>query len=557
MRNWVATGILAMMFTTGARADKHALLVGVGRYQASIRPLEGPVPDVTALRKALTKSWGFPNANITDLTDAGATKEAILAELDKLVAKLKPGDVGFFYFSGHGTSAYDRDLREKAAVFSPESGALVPYDAKIGTAAQVAASLIAGNKDVRPRLLRVHPQATMLVVFDSCYSGASARSLIALPTRGLPLSDLVTKQMSDADLDAFGAPPSTAGTATGTTAKPAAGGGWPYRNVVYISASSKMEKAIDITKGVMREHPTVDGDPHGAMTNALLAGMAGEGDTNHDGAISYEELYRFTTQRVEAEFPHKPQFESPGAEVSRLPLFGQLRAPAMTTEAARPGVTRVRLENVAPDLRVALGTQANTLIVASGPFDLLVRPAREGGYDLFHSSYDRIQHYAVQAELVQRIAQHGQAAQLVSLAYPRQRFNVNVMLRREDGTAGEAEFYMGDQVRMMVSTEKPCHLMALNIDTAGQATILHVEQRPVAAGAWTPLGGPLNVQGPLGTEYVKVIAFEQPPAGFAAWADRTGKTYPPDSADFQQLMAFLRAAGGAQVTTKLVTSRRP
>jgi hypothetical protein len=370
----------------------------------------------------------------------------------------------------------------------------------------------------------------------------------------VPISELITKDVSAEDLSAFGPAPAAA-SAPGD--KPLQRTGWPYSNVLYLSAASKMEKAIDIGRRILREHPTVDGQPHGAMTNQLLGGLSGLADTNNDGSLTYEELGRYTSQRVEHEFNHKPQFESPGATYSGAPLFGQVRSPR-AVERAQAGVTRLRLDGVAEAFAFKAARLAGVQLTKDA-FDLLVRPSAEGGLDLFHSSYDRIQRYAPgeEAELLRRIEQHGQAWQLLNLRFAQQRFNVSLQLRRADGAAGEAEFYMGDKVQMMVTAERPCYVVAVNIDTAGDATLLHAGLGPLAANQPAVVGPRLEVGGPLGTEYVKLVAFEAKPEGLDAWAKRIGVRVSPGSEEFRQLISFLGAGEGSQYSTKLVTTRRP
>ena len=78
---------------------------------------------------------------------------------------------------------------------------------------------------------------------------------------------------------------------------------YPYRNVVYISASSMREVALDILDG----RNTIDGRPHGALTDAMLRGLSGEANTNGDEKITTRELYRYTKQWVSSRNPHTPQ----------------------------------------------------------------------------------------------------------------------------------------------------------------------------------------------------------------------------------------------------------
>lgn len=568
MRNLFLPLLILASLIPGARAEKYALLVGVGGYERVSWRLEGPPNDVAAMKSLLRAKWGFSEQNIKDLVDARATRTATLNALAALVANMKPGDVGFFYFSGHGTSFFDtKALRDKAAVFDPNSGALVPYDGKIGTATEVYGSLIVGSRDIRPLLAKVPSGASMFVVFDSCYSGGSARSLVELPTRGIPPSEFAGKAVSDDDLAAFGVASVKPTTKPILRMEATANDAWPYSNVLYISAASKMEQAIDINQQLLREHPTVDNRPHGALTNGLIAALNGPADTNHDGTITYEELYRYVSTRVEGEFNHRPQFRTPGPAMASAPVLGQFQAPRTNDTTRNDASTndakvRVRLEGVPENLARQISSLPD-VTVSAGPFDLLVRPNRNAGsgFDLFHSSYDRIQYFSREesGDLVNRIALHRNSRQLVQLAYAKQAFNVAIDLARVNGKAGEAEFYLNDRVQVTVTAEKPCYAIAFDVDTSGQINLLYASEKQLQPRQATPLGQPLRVANPVGLEYLKVIAFEQKPADFDYWKSRFGDSISPSSPDFARLMKFLADPAGrpAQAVTKFVTAKPP
>jgi hypothetical protein len=76
-----------------------ALLIGVN-HAAGHAPLEGAVKDATNLQQALVE-YGFPEANIVLLTEREATASRILAELDRLAARVPPDGRAVFAFAGH------------------------------------------------------------------------------------------------------------------------------------------------------------------------------------------------------------------------------------------------------------------------------------------------------------------------------------------------------------------------------------------------------------------------------------------------------------------------
>lgn len=95
--------------TTAVRAEKYALLVAIDDYSgvAGASDLPGCGDDLAGVRKLLTSQFEFPAANVKSLLDGGATKAAVLKELDSLVDRAKPGDSVVFYYSGHGGQVPD------------------------------------------------------------------------------------------------------------------------------------------------------------------------------------------------------------------------------------------------------------------------------------------------------------------------------------------------------------------------------------------------------------------------------------------------------------------
>src|ERR1700761_8377974 len=152
-----------------AYAERYAVLAGVGEYESGIRSLEGPSEDIRALQQSLLEQ-GYASANVTVLLNNSATKHNILAALDKTVARLKPGAHLFFYFSAHGTSAFDENSREVSPVIGPDSGGLLPVDLDLNSVKAISDTLLIGRRDLRPILTRVPSKAQAFVVLDSCYS---------------------------------------------------------------------------------------------------------------------------------------------------------------------------------------------------------------------------------------------------------------------------------------------------------------------------------------------------------------------------------------------------
>ncbi len=133
----------------------YALVIGNNDYQR-LPKLDTPVNDANAITRVLQDRYGF---NVTNLTNAN--RYQILSELNKLRGKLTEKDNLLIYYAGHGT--LDQvNMR----------GYWQPIDAEEGNTANWISTL-----DVTD-MLNVMSAKEILVVADSCYSGAMTRSSV-------------------------------------------------------------------------------------------------------------------------------------------------------------------------------------------------------------------------------------------------------------------------------------------------------------------------------------------------------------------------------------------
>ena len=100
VRNIVLYMGILFCFTGLARAEKYALLIGVGDYVyfGKRDDLEGPPHDVEVLKNLLVQKWNFDEAKITTLVDREARRGAILNALDSLSERTSSGDFIFCVF---------------------------------------------------------------------------------------------------------------------------------------------------------------------------------------------------------------------------------------------------------------------------------------------------------------------------------------------------------------------------------------------------------------------------------------------------------------------------
>ena len=291
-----------------AGVENHALLIGIGRYRQ--RTLQGPPFDVAALATMLKARYGFSAANIHTLVNEQAVRSRILEEIQLLTRRTRPGDRVFIYFSGHGTSRRDDIL---ALPLPHATGALVPADFN-GTpdqsVKQLLSQLIIGRHDLRPTLERLDQDRQVLMIFDTCFSGNTVRAI------GAPQTADSNRYLQLHPAGVFAAEQDIGTFETNLNPTDP----YPYQNIFYISASTENEVAKDIRRDQLHLYPTIDGNPHGALTDALLRVLAQQRpvDTDRDGQWSQFELYAAVKSEVKRRFSQTPQ---------ALPRLGQHTQP--------------------------------------------------------------------------------------------------------------------------------------------------------------------------------------------------------------------------------------
>jgi hypothetical protein len=141
---------------------RRALCVGINSYPTA--PLRGCVADAHAWARALAAK-GFEQPEL--LLEERATREGILAGLQRLIGSSRPGDVVVFQFAGHGTQLPDVNDDEFGGDSPGLDEALCPYDFASG------AFLI---DDDLGSILSSAPAGVNLTLFiDCCHSGTISR----------------------------------------------------------------------------------------------------------------------------------------------------------------------------------------------------------------------------------------------------------------------------------------------------------------------------------------------------------------------------------------------
>ncbi len=252
-----------------------ALLIAIDAYQY-LPPevqLHGCVNDQEVWRELLTSpsaGFAFPASGITQLTNADATHDGILAGLDELAEKAGPDDVVFVQYSGHGSQVQSSVPNSSGDGLS---STIVPSDAR--NPAAVAARLDITDLEIHQKLLALiakTPRVTL--VFDSCHSGTITRDLFSAPVRQIepdlrPPSDFAA------------APPTT----TPTTPTPGAFG---FSGGYTVLAACRDEQSA---------HEYDPGVDHGALTWFLTRALS----TARPGA-TYRDVFEEAAAGVSGQY---------------------------------------------------------------------------------------------------------------------------------------------------------------------------------------------------------------------------------------------------------------
>lgn len=513
--------VIALPVQAQVQANRHALLIGISDY-THVRDLEGAVNDVLALQDALLTHWAFPRAQVATLLNQQATKARIIQEMRRLIEVSKPGDHVFIYFSGHGTSRLDLT---KNWPLPYTTGALLPVDFRPrGSTQQQLAQLLVGRWDIQPLLTELDNGGRhTFVVMDACFSGNAVRGqsdIMPLPYRYIPLADSAGSERT-----AYQQLFKRTG-ARGVDRIMSNTERYPYRQVLFLSASGEHEFASEINQLMLARLPTIDGLAHGAFTDALLRVVTGEipADTNHDARLTYSEIHRAVRLFMDKRgYAHSPRL-LPVLDDSHLTIVKRnvFESTALPVLAARPtnktsvGVkVSAALEKMTPLLASIKG-----LSLDEAQPDYLLRKHKDE-FQLVTPAGNLVDQIPLSASqlLPQVVAQRVWATQLVQSVNTAQQFNVTLDL---SGSRQGGVLIEGEKVGFSITSERSAYLLLLNVDPRGKVNVIypsqHSELVPISAGAvlsipLDPEQHQFEIQEPFGTEYLVAYAFEQKPVG--------------------------------------------
>jgi hypothetical protein len=158
-------------------ANKKALFVGINKFaNYSQFTLNGCVNDAKDMAAMYKDLLGFKASEMSTLTDAQATKAAIMTKLKAMVADAKAGKLNYLVFSlsSHGTQMNDTSGDEPDG----KDEAFVPYDIAEKNGGWDPAHIISDD-ELHDLFLQLPPTVLLEVYLDTCHSGSGpATSLL-------------------------------------------------------------------------------------------------------------------------------------------------------------------------------------------------------------------------------------------------------------------------------------------------------------------------------------------------------------------------------------------
>lgn len=222
------------------RKDNVALVIGISKYREKTIPeVKYAARDAEVVARYLENVGGIPRANIKVLTDDKATKSDIEAQISDWIPRRTTEDsTVFIYYAGHGTPGPQG-----------REAFVVPYEGRPDYPSQLYP--LQKMYDALNKL----PAREVVVMLDSCFSGAKGRSITGEGTRPISIS----------------------------IENPVLAGG----KIMILAASSGSQVSSDYDK--VR---------HGLFTYYLLRGMRGEASRDREGTVELGGLYEFVKKNV-------------------------------------------------------------------------------------------------------------------------------------------------------------------------------------------------------------------------------------------------------------------
>ncbi|MGB4772854.1 MAG: caspase family protein [Chitinophagaceae bacterium] len=293
MRNFLVFFFLFVFSSACAQSTTpkvYALVVGVSKYtDPNIPSLKFAERDALAFADFLKspQAGSVPPQNMSVLTNAQATRSAIMRDLVQLIARSGPEDLFIFFFSGHGKN----DQLEN-------SGYMLTYDSENENEAGTAISM----DDINSKIGK--SKAKMKVAYiDACHAGYFKTG--GAKGTAVDNAEILSAYMS--------------GLAN------ASGG-----NVAFMASTARQQSMEDEKLS------------HGVFTYYLLQGLAGAADVEqknasgyNNGIVTISELQTYLSRQIEEATKYKQKPSVEGVFDSDFPLSVVKKDVSLNTEITK------------------------------------------------------------------------------------------------------------------------------------------------------------------------------------------------------------------------------
>ncbi|MFL9827707.1 caspase family protein [Rhodoplanes sp. SY1] len=490
-----------MICSSQAVAETRAVVVGIDNY-SNVRPLKGAVADARDIATALQRR------GVRDLAvfrDKEASRERVLAAIDKMIDRAGRGDLVIIAFAGHGSreqwgarrppGTQEGELHEVfllADVVLPDSNGRI--DLKRGGSAR---ERIAGTEmNVRLRKLDAKGARTVFVA-DTCHAGGLTRA---------PLPESEIEELSYRVVQPYRYRDGEDPLAGLLAALPAPVEIEALPSVTFLAAVDDSTKAPEVPI------PPGSNTRRGALSFAFARIIDGDAPTARPGVVSRGEVVDYVKATVrtysgnkqDPDLRPRANFDQILIDVSR-----DLTAAAAVPDPAPISRTvQVHVLGGAPiaastgrngmfELRPAASKQEADLVL-----DVKARTAYSSGGDLVASDLGG-------NELAGIAEREVALRRLLALSRPRPR---EIRLAGGDRRYLSKEVVVVDPRRQASGSDQPEHYLLFNITGTGQVQFLYPYpdkgDPPTLPKDWT-FGG-IDARPPFGADTLVLVVSDKP-----------------------------------------------
>jgi hypothetical protein len=534
-----------------------ALVIGIDKYPNLDKSgqLSGAKADADDIAGAL-EAVGVPRDNVRELPDSAAVRSRVIAEMDRLVAQSKSGDLAIIAYSGHGmrVRGYQRWEGKNRNPFHSQMALanFSPADDNKGHEVIVDA-------EMRAWYYRLDAKGVdIVVVMDTCYGG-HMREIIR--NSGGMTTRQLNATVDDRVHDSF-VPIQMKEAEAGADAN-------AMRHLTFFAGASDTSMVPEMS-GIDRNNPT---QVRGALSyfiarvidGRLSQGEEGGTSPGRNGPVTRGQLFRFLSPVVREAtdarqiIDYGPRTEDGSAQQQAIFIITDDGQPASTIDTAIPSNTQTPQVSKQPEVTVSPGTvDAVRLAISNGdkenfakiekgraPF-VLSEPAKA---DVI---WDVANHTALSSgDLIMEKVDGSVLGRVIDRTWAVREIKKLAVTRVMDVKMGEngRSYTLGELPKMVVGGVRDTYLTVVNIAADGTLQLLFPfypsDEPHMLTDQWTHSA---SVDLPFGTDYTVVIATSAPAQDLVDWL-RAHKRR-----DAFELPAVLTAKIAADDKTRLGTA---